>query len=184
MTSFEKALVLFLLTLSIVPLADALENETQEQIQAAMVFHLFNFVQWPEKHTAHETHRICMLPNLQAQASFAGLEGVVAKSKPIHVQTCETGACAQDCDILLVSQEEERTGKILLDAVAQNPVLTLSIDDGALAAETMISFYNENGRLRMSTHLSKVLKRGFSISARMLRLMRIVDTEAAIHGAR
>ncbi len=172
-----KVLFFFALTLADASLVSAAENQTQEQIQAAMVYHLFNFISWPEHAPKTHQNRICMAPDFPGQTALFALENIQVKNKPIHVKTCEDTTCAKQCDILLLSGDVNPLNTTLLQSVSHAPVLTLAANGWSLAQKTLVSFYHDDKRLRISVRLSKMLASGFKVSSRLLRLVRIIDNE-------
>lgn len=174
-----KALLFFGLVLADTQLAWAEGNQTQtqEQIQAAMVYHLFNFVSWPKNAPEANRHRICLTPDFPGQSALFALEGIEVKNKPIHVKICGDTACTRQCDMLLLSGDVNPTNTMLIQSVGNAPVLTLAADGWSLAQDTLVSFYHDNKHLRMSVRLSRMLALGFKVSSRLLRLVRIIDSE-------
>ena len=164
-----------LIMLSIGTAASADNLQEKQQLQAAMVYQMFNFVSWPEHTTKSNTHLICMAPELSASSSILGLKSLTIKDKPIHVQTCQQAECVSACDILLISGDSNPANIVLLEAAKNQAVLTIAEHDGKLAPQTMISFYHEHQHLRMNAYLSNIRQSEFTISSRLLRLMRRIE---------
>jgi len=152
-------------------------NDLQEkhQLQAAMIYQMFNFVSWPEYPIKSNTHLICVSPEFSENAAIFGLKSLTIQDKPIHVQTCQQAECVQACDILFISGDATPNNIDLLDAAKNQAVLTIAEHAGELAPQTMIAFYHELQHLHMNAYLSNLRQSGLTISSRLLRLMRRIE---------
>jgi len=150
--------------------------EEKDQLQAAMIYQMFNFVNWPEHTIKSNVRLICIAPDLSGNSAILGLKSLTIQGKPIHVQTSKQTEYVEACDILFISGDATPTNIALLDAAKNKAVLTIAEHDGELAPQTMIAFYHEHKHLRMNAYLSNIRQSGFTISSRLLRLMRRIET--------
>jgi len=163
--------------------ASAAGNEVETQLKVAMIYHLFDFITWPQTSpdtvaTEKKTYSICMPESFEAKEAVLSLENMLTNDKSIHVDTCSKLGCFKPCDMLIVDDNVTQENQSALLSVAKLPVLTLSFAEGETDLQTMITFFYEHQKLRMHVYLEETKEYGFKISSRLLRLMDVMTDES------
>lgn len=172
-----RALVLTSLIAAVVTLAGATAGaEVPEyQVKAEFLERFTRFIDWPAD--ADEGPFTIGVIGRNPFGSY--LERVVAshkiKGRQIEVRYLDDLAQIDRCQVLFIaSSERDRLPKILA-RTGSRPILTVSDSAGFAAAGVLINFYSATDTVRFEINEAAVEKSGLKVSARLLKLARLVD---------
>jgi len=147
------------------------------KLKAAMLYHLTQFVEWPE--LVHPDHRapilLCILgqdPLADSLASvipreFSGISTVLVR----HLQNERE---IPGCQILYISTSERKTAGHILSTLRGSGVLTVGEMTQFAAHGGMIQFSIEDQHVRFDINLDAASRAGLKISSKLLALAQIV----------
>jgi len=173
-------LLLLLSCSSASALTDALERE--QKIKAAYLYHLAQFIDWPDNHAlkTSPTITICSFGSSAFDGYLQNLAQRKAKGREIRLVTIDTRDINPQCNIVFADTQSRLTQQ-LLEKYADNGTITVGeqqnfIDGGGLIALTTI----EN-HVRLLINFEKAKANGLYISANLLEVATIVSP-SALHG--
>jgi len=151
-----------------------MEAEKQYQVEAAMLYQLFNFVAWPDADRIRASHNICIAKDYPGRKSFDGLNGLSVGGVPVSIRELSVTSAISACDIILITAGLDKGLYGMLDTLDAKHVLTISDGEKNMQKHhTLIGFYKERGKIRLSVNLEAIKKAGFRIKPQLLRLMRV-----------
>jgi len=157
------------------PIAQA-GGADEANVKAVFLFNFTKYVTWPSTVIGERSPaeiRVCVTAN----DTFFGLlraavQGEDLDGKPLLPVALEGLDEARTCQILYVGNPNSADGKAWLNAVRGLQVLTVA--DGPLNDETVISFVRDENRIRFDINRAAASRHGLNISSRLLRLARLV----------
>ena len=119
------------------------------------------------------TLTICILGEDPFGEAFESIEGRLIEGRRLVVERrVEMGD--QPCDILFVSAAERRRLDVILAALEGAPVLTVSEVDGFARRGGMVNFVLDQKKVRFEINVDAVESAGLEMSAKLLRVARLV----------
>lgn len=151
---------------------------TESEIKAAFILHLFNFVQWPD---GRSPKVICITEESSVTASLRAL----VQAKPAQgltlTKVSDQTFGESSCDVLFMPRG---IGKSLMAAVDANmPTLTVSDTRGFAQEGGMIELERQASRVGLVINLESLSDNGLSVSSRLLRLARVINSEELADGS-
>ncbi len=153
------------------------------EIEAAFIEKFTHYIEWPEESrgaTPGDPFTMCVLGRDPIQDALESIaEFTMIKGRPARVLRVFGAREAQACDLLYVAKT--RTGDLprIHTELAHRSVLIVTHGPGLAEQGAMINFYDVGDRLRFEINVSEARESGLKISARLLRLARIVGKEPA-----
>lgn len=145
------------------------------QIKAAYLLNFARYVEWPVgRLPAGAPLRICLLGRDPFGGALDGLEGRQVQGHEVRVRQADNLEQAGECHIVFVSGSEERRMGLILRALAERAVLTVSDIDGFVEAGGGIGLVIEEQRVRFDINQGPLLRDNLRASSQLLRLGRQV----------
>jgi len=148
----------------------------EANVKAVFLFNFSKYVTWPPVALGERSPaevRICVTAN---DAFFALLKAAVqgedVDGKPLLPVALEGLDDARTCQILYVGDVQSDDAKAWLTAVRGMQMLTVA--DGALTDDTVITFVRDSNRIRFDINRAAASRRGLNVSSKLLRLARQV----------
>ena len=148
----------------------------EDNVKAVFLFNFAKYVSWPPMVFGERSPgdvRVCVTAN---DGFFAllktAIQGEDVDGKPLVPVALDGLDDAKNCQILYVGDAQSPDAKAWLTAVRGRQVLTVA--DGELNDETIISFVRDENRVRFDINRAAARGRGLNISAKLLRLARQV----------
>lgn len=152
-----------------------------EAVQAAFVFNFTKFTDWPERVWQGSGGRLAVCFLTVSDPVAGELQSYVGKTSQGHPLVLRRGVALADLQACQVAFLDGRAAPRLtafLDALGPAPVLTVSAVPGFAGAGGMIGLYRDvDDRMRFEINLAATRRAGLQLSAKLLRLARIVDGE-------
>lgn len=148
--------------------ASSAEDDLESKVKAAYLFHLTKFVDWPDMPTDHL--RICVIGNDPVGKMLGELSDRRVKELPLKIEV-NTPVDLATCQILFISRSEKHWGEILNRLNGTN-VLTVSDLDNFARRGGIVSFYSEDGKIKLEINPAAVRKTNLRISSKLMELAR------------
>jgi hypothetical protein len=165
------ALIIALFVL-LLPRPAAAQAATEWQVEAAILFKLPQFVQWPAAVLNRAPSiRLCVpaghpfAPELDAFVSGETLNG-----RPLHVQGIEDEELVGECHVLFVPREPAPAGARLVRRARGRPILTVGESDSFLDSGGIVRLRTVSGRMRFDVNLDAARAAGIRFSSQLLAL--------------
>lgn len=172
------ARILIALTL-VLPLGLAAQSPPSEyQLKAAFLLNFARYAEWPSLPPG--VLRICLLGRDPFGAALSSLEHRQVQGRDVRVVLLGSVAQAGTCQVLFISDSEERRTGTLLRSLEGSPVLTVSDMEGFVDDGGGIGFVLVDDRIRFDINNPVIQREGMKLSAQLLRLARrVVGSETA-----
>lgn len=151
------------------------------EVKAAALYNIISFTEWPA--AAFPTHDAPLVIGVLGQDAVAEVieplvRGETWQRRGIVVRQFHGPMNLDDCHVLWVAQPALDRWPHLHSQLASQPVLTIS--DAARFARNggVIQLAIERNRLQIIVNLGASRERGISISAKVLRLARVLEESA------
>ncbi len=148
-----------------------------DELKAAFVFNFSKFVTWPADTFAGRKGTL-VIGVLGDPAMGQELErlvrGKTVDGRAVEVETAGSLAGLGRCDLIFVSQSEDRRVEDVVRELRGRPVLTVGESDRFADAGGMICLRWEGNRLRFEVNMDAAEAAQLKISAQLLRLARKV----------
>lgn len=155
----------------------AQDQASEAKIKAAYINQFSHFVHWPEAAGSIKNISICVL----------GIEDVSKELQPL-TQLADTGFSVklhklkafeniEHCNMLYIAKSEAGNLKAILGYVDKKPVLTISSIYDFAREGGMVGFVISASKVRLEINPERVKRSGLKMSARLLEVSRIIETE-------
>jgi hypothetical protein len=145
---------------------------TENQVKAAFVGHLFNFITFPDGHAAEY---ICTTEETAFTQNIAAVLAAAPTLKvEIHIMSAADIYASERCNVVLA----QTLTASLIEQNAQRdvPVLTISDQPGFARQGGMIELERRPSRVGLIINRARAETAGFTLSSKLLRLATIVST--------
>lgn len=146
------------------------------QVKAAFLFNFARYTDWPSPAASgHDApFSVCIIGRDPFGDELAVLEGKIVHDRPLRVRRGVALDQLQGCQLLWVSESEERRLAAILRAAAPYPVMTVSDIEGFVEAGGMIGLMVIDERVRFDVNLASVRQANLHVSSQVLKLARNV----------
>jgi hypothetical protein len=170
-----------MLSLSLIgiPLQAQIQGDAEYRSKANFLSKFPSFVEWPAN--ALPTGQASFLVCVYGAYSFGPSLAEVARTTTAHERQIEIRWVRQEqelrtCQVLFVSQSEQKKYRRSLDVVRDLSVLTVGETPEFLRAGGVVSFSTQRGKLEFDVNLDAANRAHLRISSRLLALARRVVT--------
>lgn len=172
--SFWCAALLFI-SLSAHAVADGTVG-SEYAVKAAIIFKIAKFVSWPEHAFTSESEPIfvCVPKGDPMSVAISALNGKSVHGRVLSVRHFDNlPAPLAGCRIVFLSGQAGNTRFALLDALADQPVLTISDDARFARHGGIVTLEIKKNRVQFAINVDASNNAGLSISAQLLQLAKI-----------
>lgn len=152
-------------------LADALEEQT---VMAALALNIVRFTTWPAEAQIKESIDFCVVGDNVVQQSFAGIDHKAVGSKTIAVINLSRLRNYEECHVLYISELKQAILLQVFAEIKNRPLLTIGQGYDFAIQGGMIGLENVDGKIALHVNLPVVHEANLTISARLLKLARII----------
>ncbi len=170
------------------PIMQAQEGfvDREYQIKAAYLYNFGKYVEWPPGAMAvMHNERPVFVIGIVGENPFGEALTTIAhsrklKGRPVVIRKIRKGDDCQPCHILFfpVGQQQDLVEAVLKRA-KDSPTLVVGESTGFAEKGGMINFYIDDNKVRFEINRDAANRAGLKISAKLLRLGRIVHDEQA-----
>ncbi len=143
------------------------------QVKAAFLYNFANFVTWPEQvfDKTPSAFDICVLGEDPFRQE---LDRVVAGEKiqgrPIAVSRLDQVEQADFCQIIFISTSRRRHQALILEYLADHPILTIGETEDFISQGGMIQFFTLGTKIRFAISPGVIKDTDLKVSANLLRV--------------
>ena len=146
----------------------------KNQINAAYLYHIINFVQWPDTgstdNTAPRRINVCVVGDTGFASSLAPLTKRTIARHRIEVTVNPPLAIMHNCRVLYFANTTAEQTKHWLIAACRYAILTLGDVPGFARAGGMIGLFAHENTVRMEVNTRAAAHAGLSFSAKLLEV--------------
>lgn len=145
--------------------------DVADRLKVAVLHKMIKYITWPEDRLPpDDIFTVGVVGKGRIRKALEDLEGQVAHGRTIAIRTFEVMADVEDCQILFVCDGR-------LEGIHGAQVLTVSDRAGFAQAGGMIELYQADDKVRFAINMKAVERAGFRISARLLKLAKVVSSD-------
>lgn len=170
-----RTLLLLLLSCSASSaLPDAIERE--QKIKAAYLYHLAQFIDWPEAHALKTSQHIniCAPGSSPFSNYLQNLSQRKAKGREIHLVQVSKATLATNCNILFLDSNNELPPQ-MLERYATNGTITVGEQQTFIDRGGLIALPTVENHVRLLINFDKAKANGLYISANLLEVATLVS---------
>ncbi len=143
---------------------------SNDDIRAAVLFHLTEFVDWPEKDESNP-YRICVAGSAPTSVALEHLvEGKSVKLHPIRVRQIAGPTEARGCQIVFISMCARPRLQQYMTSLRDSGVLTVGEQPGFVDLGGMIQLSFQAQRVGLVVNLETIRRSHLTVSSKLLRL--------------
>jgi hypothetical protein len=153
------------------------QSPTEYQVKAAYLSNFLKFVEWPDDPAAdpHGKWVIGFVGDSPIGGELSRLiEGKNVLGRDLQVKKFQTTDNLRGCNILFISESEQKRLPPILAALRGSSVLTVADMDNFIGAGGMIQFVVEDARVRVAIDVGATGRARLKISSKLLLLARLV----------
>lgn len=157
------------------------DQAPEYHVKAEFLERFTRFIEWPAGTEGRGTFLIGVI----GENPFAGYLDDVAKERPIKGRPVEIRhltdpAQVESCQVVFICASERDRLRRILSHTDSKPILTIGDSNGYAAAGVLINFYTTGETVRFEMNESAIERSGLKVSARLLKLARIVDPAGGV----
>lgn len=144
----------------------------EDEIKAAYLYHILNFVNWPPDQTKSATSpiNICIMGNDNRSQSLQKLAAKSISKRPINVLFLDINSPYSDCHLLFARHTPFGAISRLVQSEKQKAVLIVGDNPDFAKDGGMIGFVLKEQSVRIEINLNSIKKAGFTVSANLLEV--------------
>jgi hypothetical protein len=155
------------------------------QVKAVFLFRFIQFIEWPKNTPQTNDATVCV--GVLGDDPFGpALDEVVRNEVVQHRKLAVRRSSRPDdlksCALVFVSRSEEGRAPGILSSLGAAPVVTVSEVPGFARQGGIINFFLEGKKVRFEINPQAAKRHGLKISSELLKLGRIVDSDASRAG--
>ncbi|MBN2282105.1 MAG: YfiR family protein [Candidatus Marinimicrobia bacterium] len=151
------------------------QDYTEEEIKAAYIKNISQFVTWPEnKEITPEFHIVILGKDDVSRHIELFFKNISINDRPVQTQTVENLSNIKYCDILFINNIDDDQLKSILTKVKSYNALIFSDTKGFAEKGTHINFFLENQKVKFEINLSRAIEDGFFIQSLLLDYAKII----------
>lgn len=150
------------------------QSELEYRIKAAYLFNLSKFIEWPDESVkSAESIDICLVGGNPFSDYIYKLEQRNARGRPINIVEGPTTDNLNTCEMIFFAANSKPDD--FLRNLQSNKSLTVGESDVFITHGGLINLTIENGRVQLTINKTMAKKMGFTISANLLEIARLVE---------
>ncbi len=152
------------------------DNPGEYQIKAAFLYNFAKFTEWgtSSKLTREGTFLLCITGRDPFGPALTAIEGKLIAGQRLQVKLNVAMEDVGACQMLFVSDSEERRVAAILKAARQYPILTVSDIEGFADTGGMVGLMLADNRIQFDINMAAANAANLKISSQLLRLARTV----------
>jgi len=159
------------------PAARPQEAEYSEfQVKAAFILNFHKFIGWPEAShvSATTSETLCVLGDDPLGPILAEVRRKDFPGTKLTILRIDSLEGVRDCRILYVAPSEKGRIRLIVEALAGAPVLTVADVEGGARQGIMIAFFLDEAMVRFEINAEAMRRAGLSASAKLLKIARVL----------
>lgn len=171
---FMMAAIVALLPLRLASGADP--ESLEYRVKAAFLLNFGKFVEWPNAgRAAGRPFSFCVLGSDSfGHVLESTIAGKTIGDRPTEVRRLKTASEAKTCQVVFIAASERGRMQQILQALSDEPVLTVSEIPGFAERGGMINFVLKDNRVQFEINPERAVRARLRISSHLLRLASVV----------
>ena len=152
-------------------------DSSEYELKAAFIARFVEFIDWPSiVGGASRPFSICVFGAHPIEQPLAKLPELLhVKGNEVEVHRIMQPEQATECGILFIPSNAAASLPEIRRVTQNSAVLTIGDTPGFLQRGVLINFFTEDERLRFEIQLPNARAAGFTVSARLLKLARVIE---------
>jgi YfiR/HmsC-like len=149
-------------------------SASEEDVKAAVLYHLTQFVDWPDENNG-DVYRICVAGDTATSTALQHLtQGKLVRSHPIRIERISGPMEARGCHVLFITAcAKPRLAQYLM-SVRDSGILTVGEQPGFLELGGMIELIFQGQHVGLTLSSETIQRSHLIVSSKLLRLDRRV----------
>jgi hypothetical protein len=152
-------------------IAQSLEEQT---VLAALALNIVRFTTWPEDAKIDKTIDLCVVGDNVVQQSFSSIDNKAVGDKTLHIINLTRLRNFEQCHGLYVSQLNQNVLLQIFVEIQKNPILSIGETADFAKQGGMVGLENADGKINLHVNLTVAKESNLNISARLLKLAKII----------
>lgn len=149
--------------------------DKERAVKAAVLYHLGKFIHWPEALDKTEDFSLCLLGTDPFGDELTKLVGKKVRGRFLAVKRLKEIADKR-CHILFISSSEDGRLSGIVEMIGSASILTVGDMRNFAQRGGIVALRTVKGRITLDVNLEQAQAVGLKVSAKLLKLARIVTT--------
>lgn len=154
-------------------------GQNQDVMKAVALQKLSLFITWPEEAEQNNESKDFTIAVLNNEPFGKTIEKIynnqLIKNKKVRVLQAKSIEELNRCDLVYISNSNEKELKKILTTLKNKPILVVSNKNGFGLAGSHINLYNSNNKLRFEVNYSALKDAGFSVEHQLLKVSKVIN---------
>lgn len=154
-------------------------GQNQDVMKAVALQKLSLFITWPEEAEQNNKSKDFTIAVLNNEPFGKTIEKIynnqLIKNKKVRVLQAKSIEELNRCDLVYISNSNEKELKKILTTLKNKPILVVSNKNGFGLAGSHINLYNSNNKLRFEVNYSALKDAGFSVEHQLLQVSKVIN---------
>ncbi len=137
-------------------------------IEAAFLYNFALFTDWPAN--IGNEFKICVMGSNDILTALEQIKSKQLKERPISLLNISSASQANTCQMLFIGRSEHPYMDTIAKQVGNEPVLTVSEENGYDPNNVIISLVMQNNRIAFNINNSSAREKSLVISSKLLKL--------------
>lgn len=181
----NKFFLIIIYTLSVIVCgAGDLSAEEQKageyQVKALFLYNFMSFVDWPADSSilSSPAINVCIIGDDPFDNAIDAIKDKTVKGKKLSIRFYRPYDEPKGCHLLFIPASEKRHAAHILKSVREANVLTVGDTEESARQGAIIGFYIEQKKVRFAVNIEAARRAGLKISAKLLKLAKIIKVPA------
>lgn len=150
---------------------------TEYGIKAAYIFNFLKYIDWNEEKNpvSGDSIKIIVLGKYPFENAFDHLKGKTVRGKKLYILKASSIDKLSACNILYVSNSEQKNLKKILKAVKNTGALTVGETEDFTRQKGMIGFFMEDESVKFAINPELCESEGIKLNPQLLSIAKIVS---------
>ncbi len=153
------------------PFVQPMEEQT---VLAALALNITRFTTWSPKAAVQDTINFCVVGDNVVQQSFASINHKIVGNQTLYIINLSRLSNFEQCHVLYISELKQNLLLQVFVEIKKYPLLTIGEGYEFAAQGGMVGLENVDGKMVLHVNLSAVHEANLNISARLLKLAKII----------
>jgi hypothetical protein len=169
-------LTIALLLATVTSAASSDEGRSENEVKAAILYNLAEFVTWPEEALSAWNPRlvVCLFNKPDFQLNFEVLQGQPLKNRSLDIRKIHYEHELDNCHVVFLSIKSIKKTKPILAASVKKHILTVSDFPDFSRKGGMIELATVGSRIQISINLARSTEAKLQLSSNLLNLATVV----------
>lgn len=148
------------------------------QVKALFLYNFMNFIDWPADSSFHSDHAInvCIVGDDPFDDALDAIRNETVKGKRMAIRFCRPTDEPRGCQVVFIPASSSNYVGRILRSIREPGVLTVADSEEACRQGAIIGFFIEQKKVRFAVNIEAARRAGLKISAKLLKLARIVKS--------